>query len=207
MLSHAGPRAIRVGLGCFFIVAVLAACGGSAATHSPGSTAAPIVQIVTPTPTPLPDFVHQVAGACHGFAVKEAVPYGGSLHPVYVVSGDSVQRADQQRSSFDSDEDQLTWLRAEWSSPLQLVVCIGSAAQVEVDSCGDYADPFGQAFEVIRYRQVRGVTVVEAATGRTIRQDVVLGSDPALCTQNADSHSLVGGEPDVYAFARAEATA
>jgi hypothetical protein len=142
-----------------------------------------------------------VAAACKGAAVPGAAPFGGSVHPLYVVVGGDVQRADQQRYSFNGAGERLAWLRAEWSSPLQLVVCVGSKDRVEIESCGSYMNNFGQSFEVRRYRLKTEVTIVEAATGRTQRTDTVLGPDPELCTQTVQAADLFGAVPDVYKFA------
>jgi hypothetical protein len=161
--------------------------------------------IVTAGPTPSPTapvgYVNQVAAACHGIAVPGAAPFGGALHPVFVVYGDDVQRVDQQRYSFDSADDQATWLKAEWPEPLQLVACLGGQTQEKVDSCGFYANSFGQTFEVTRYLVTRDVRIVEAATAKTQRTETVSGTDPEPCAQQESSETIVGGEPDVYKFA------
>jgi hypothetical protein len=146
-------------------------------------------------------FVNQVAAACHGIAVPGAAPFGGSVHPLYVVYGDDVQRVDQQRYSFSGADARETWLKAEWSDPLQLVACLGAKTQQKVDSCGTYANSFGQTFEVTRYRLTREVRIVEAATARVQRTETVSGPDPEPCAQQESSETIFGGEPDVYKFA------
>jgi hypothetical protein len=118
-----------------------------------------------------------------------------------VVTGGDVQRADTQRFSFNSAHDKTDWLTAEWSSPLQLVVCAGATERMRIDSCGDYMNSYGQSYEVVRYRLVIPVTVVEAATGKIIRTARLPGSDPAACTQTVQSFDLIGDDPDVYGYA------
>jgi hypothetical protein len=212
--KKAAGRSVPIGVG-FCALLLVFGCAGSRVTSSsvqPPAAAlvaseAPVamattVAIETPVAPAAPaTWDEQVVAACSGAAVPGAAPYGGSVHPLYVVSGRDVQRADQQRYSFDSDAERLAWLRDEWSSPLQLVLCVGSTDRVEVDSCGTYMDNFGQPREVLRYRTTSVVTLVEAATGKTQRTETVPGPDPEPCAQTVQSAELVGAAPDVYKFA------
>jgi hypothetical protein len=210
-MSAHRPIPIVVGL-CVLLLVV--GCNGSSMTASPVQPAAAArvtdapaaIVIETPVAPAAPaTFDEQLVATCSGTAFPGASPYGGSMHPLYVVSGRDVQRADRQRYSFDSDADRFTWLRDEWSSPLQLVLCVGAKDRVEVDSCGTYADNFGQSHEVLRYRITTVVRIVEAATGRTQRTETLPGPDPEPCTQTVQSAALVGAAPDVYKFALAVA--
>jgi hypothetical protein len=185
---------------------IVAGCAGSGATHI--RTLAPdpiVVKTAGPTakPTAPAGFADQVAAACHGVAVPGAVPFGGSVHPLYVVhQGGNVQRADKQNYSFNSEGAREAWLREEWTDPLQLVVCAGSEKRVEVDSCGNYVGPTGN-FEVIRYRLTMDVTIVAAATGATLRTETVSGSDPGPCPMTSTSRVILGMPANVYQFALA----
>jgi hypothetical protein len=191
----------------FGLALVVAGCAGSRSiSGSPavGATAAPAAVAISAPPTVVPSIAatldEQVAAACSGAAVPGSAPFGGTVHPLYVVTGGDVQRADQQGYSFDSADSRLAWLREEWTSPLQLVVCVGGSERMKIESCGDYANSYGQSFEVVRYRLVRTVTIVDAATGAVRGTDRVPGSDPPECTATVSSFDLVGGEPDVYKF-------
>jgi hypothetical protein len=212
--ENSARRSVAIVVG-FCALVLVVGCAGSRVTSSsmqPPPAAlvaseAPVamvtsVAIETPVALATPaTWEEQVVAACTGAAVPGAAPYGGSVHPLYVVSGRDVQRADHQRYSFDSDAERLAWLRDEWSSPLQLVLCVGSTDRVEVDSCGNYMDNFGQPHEVLRYRTTSVVKLVEAATGRTQRAETVPGPDPEPCTQTVQSAELVGAAPDIYKFA------
>jgi hypothetical protein len=185
----------------FCVALAVAGCAGSTATSVPDP-----VHIVSGMPsaaaasTPA-TMAELVAAACSGAAVPGAAPFGGSLHPLYVVQGGDVQRADQQLHSFDSVQAEADRLKAEWSGPLQLVVCVSGQDRMRIESCGQYMNNFGQSYEVVRYRLVALVTIVEAATGKTHGTDTVPGSDPDPCTQTVRSFDLLGGPPDVYRFA------
>jgi hypothetical protein len=187
---------------------VLSGCAGAGTTHAPTSTrtpaaakAASTVVAVTAQPTAPAGFADQVAAACRGVAVPGAAPFGGTVHPLYVVHpGGDVQRADQQKYSFNSQDARVAWLKAAWSDPLQLVVCAGSEKRVQVDSCGKYVSPAGN-FEVLRYRLTVEATIVEAATGKTLRTETVLGSDPGPCMMTATSRVILGTPANIYEFA------
>ncbi len=201
-------RRVRAGIAAgFWAIVAVAGCAGSGGTTAPARSvdSAPVAVAQTAPPTAAPSIAAtltgQVAAACSGMPVPEAEPYGGAVHPLYVVTGGDVQRADQQRYSFASGALRTAWLREAWTSPLQLVVCVGGQDRVKIESCGKYMSNFGKSYEVIRYRLVRTVTIVDAATGTTRGIDRVPGSDPDRCTATVQSFDLVGGEPNVYEFA------
>jgi hypothetical protein len=179
--------------------------GCSAGTPTPATpTAPPTTSIVTSDPSL--SYSQQLVMACAGKAVPDAAPYSGSLHPALLVVEGIPQRADESKSYFATESQRAAWLRAEWTSPLQLVVCADPQQRMLIQNCGGYANSFGQTFDVKRYRLVTPVKVVEASTGLVRSTSEVHGTDPEICQGQEASYDKVGGPPDLHAFALALTT-
>jgi len=145
----------------------------------------------TPRPTPTPPVTEdELVAACTGTPIPHAAKYGGTVHPLVVVS---------ERWGVDSDYDiNAKWDEGRWPGPIQLVVCRPDDANaVKVGSCGSYTRKSdGEVGQIIRYKYTEKVRVVVARTGRDLQYKTIAGSTPTC----AASLSLPASGPPPWDY-------
>jgi len=169
-------------------------------TYVPEPTAA-----ILPTPTPAPQPTDsEVAAACGSVAVPGTAKYTGSLHPLVVVEYNGDIWTVGTGSSYAIND---KWYGSEWTSPLQLVVCVGSLGSKSISRCGKYRTTSGQTGYVYRYQYYRNIRVALATTGKTLQTKTILGGGAPACrdilsvpADTSPPWRIYGAEPDDGSF-------
>ena len=160
---------------------------------------------ILPTPTPAPQPTDsEVADACKSVAVPGAAKYTGSLHPLVLVNYNGDIWTVGSGSYYAIND---KWYGSEWTSPLQLVVCVGALNSKKISSCGRYKTSSGQAGYVYRYQYYRNIRVALATTGKTLQSKTILGGGAPLCRDilsvpagTSPPWKIYGDEPDDGSF-------
>jgi hypothetical protein len=145
----------------------------------PTDTEVPTPTLV-PTPTPIPKPADSdIEGVCASKPALGTAKYAGSLHPLVVVdfNGD-IWRVDSGSSYAINDK----WYSDSWTSPLQLVVCVGALNSKLTSSCGRYRTSSTSGY-VYRYQYYRNIRVALATTGKTLQTKTILGGGAPTCAQ------------------------
>jgi hypothetical protein len=149
----------------------------------------------TPKPkvTPNPITEGALKEVCKGTPVPAADPYGGTVHPLVLVTAmPAAGMWDLYKTLFDID---AKWYDNEWPGPIQLVVCVGYSQLVKVDSCGTYTrQSDGARGQMIRYKRSSTVRVVVAQTGKDLQSKVFYGPVPA-CAKTLSNVDNPDGAP------------
>jgi hypothetical protein len=121
----------------------------------------------------------QVINVCGSHPIATAAKYAGSYHPLVIVVDETSYgwSVDDGYSTTYSVDDR--WVTNSWTSPLQLVVCVGAETAVRVSSCGYYNAEDGAYGQVVRYKYSKAVRVKVAKTGKTLQSKTFYGSTPS----------------------------
>jgi hypothetical protein len=144
-----------------------------------------------------------VADACKSVAVPGTAKYTGSLHPLVVVQYNGDIWTIGSAYSFAIND---KWYGSEWTSPLQLVVCVGALGSKKISSCGTYRTTSGRTGSVIRYQYYRNIRVALATTGKTLQTKTILGGGAPACRDilsvptSSPPWRIYGDEPDDGSF-------
>ena len=117
------------------------------------------------------------APACLGERVGGAAPYAkdNSVHPLVFL--------DQDGNKHElSDDFPLEWW-PPFTSYTQLVACASSETDVLIQTCN-----YEEGGKARRYVKEVVVRIVEASTGKLVKEIVVRGSDPRQCPQKLTSY-------------------
>jgi hypothetical protein len=142
-------------------------------TAKPSPTAIPIP---TPTPEPLGPTGGELMGACSNFPVALAAPYDkGTYHPLVVVDN-SVPTYPDLSTEYATNSQ---WRDGTWTSPIQLVICVGADKPVRLANCGQYIRRSdGKRGFTYTWRHARTLTVIVAATGKKLTAKTLYGTAP-----------------------------
>jgi hypothetical protein len=172
-------------------------------TPMPTDTEVPTPTLV-PTPTPIPKPADSdIEGVCASKPALGTAKYAGSLHPLVVAdyNGD-IWRVDSGSSYAINDK----WYNDSWTSPLQLVVCIGGLNSKKISSCGKYHTS-STSGSLYRYQYFRNIRVALATTGKTLQTKTILGGGAPACRDiisvpagESPPWKIYGDEPDDGSF-------
>jgi hypothetical protein len=178
------------------VVQIVSGYAGTGPVLAQGSYTVTAAPTPAPTATPLaPPAAAEIVALCaHRTPVPDAAPYAGDVHPLLVAwtefNGSWTVDA-QHWNNMEYPIDQK-WVTHAWSSPLQLVACVGIVTLHKVGSCGSYKrSSDGVVGQVIRYRGSATVRIVAAATGKVLSSKTFYGVLPSC----ADSLGIISGAP------------
>jgi hypothetical protein len=170
----------------------------------PTDTEVPTPTLV-PTPTPIPKPTDSdIEAVCASKPALGTAKYAGSLHPLVVAEYNGDIWTVESGSSYPIND---KWYGSEWTSPLQLVVCVGALNSKKISSCGKYTSTSGQTGYVYRYQYYRNIRVALATTGKTLQTKTILGGGAPLCRDilsvpagTSPPWKIYGDEPDDGSF-------